>query len=47
MISKNKIAVNKEMFTLLFTPAKKHLQVLPHKCLINNVNLEGFEPPTS
>ncbi len=45
--SKLGIAVKKKMFALLFAPIKKHLQILLRKCLIFNVNLEGFEPPTS
>ena len=32
------------MFTLLFTPTKKHLQVLSRKCLIISVGVAGFEP---
>ena len=36
-----KIAVNKKKFTLLFTPTKKHLQILFRKCLIIKSPLPG------
>ena len=41
------MVVNREMFTLLFTPTKKHLQILLCKCLIINVGVVGFELNTA
>ena len=38
------MVVNREMFTLLFTLTKKHLQILLRKCLIISVGVVGFEP---
>ena len=41
-----RLVLNRKMFALLFTPTKKHLQILLCKCLIINVGVVGFEPTT-
>ena len=41
-IEKN--GIKDTMFTLLFTPTKKHLQILLRKCLIIKSPLQGSNP---